>query len=310
MAKVRSPDWGVGTMESHVRNNLWHLLRADSDEAQRARRRLGVGIACAVFLGGLLTAIGFVVVVLALSLAVVVLVATAAGVRALRRHRNELSAVARTTATRSERAFRQVHARARSLSVAALAATTSAGRGFGRSAATHAERTSRQLDARARQLMQSAAVKAREARGPSRPRNIDLQREALRLNAAGTQRRRDGAPGEAIRLHSQALEILRGAEDPHATALVQNNLALALSHVGDDRAATTLFEQAAATVRALGDAEHEGRIMANLAIAHRRHGRVDECDDILRAALTKLRSDSSAYKRVEAELARAGAQNN
>jgi hypothetical protein len=54
-------------MESHVRNNLWHLLRADSDEAQRARRRLGVGIACAVFLGGLLTAIGFVVVVLALS---------------------------------------------------------------------------------------------------------------------------------------------------------------------------------------------------------------------------------------------------
>jgi tetratricopeptide (TPR) repeat protein len=304
-------------MESHVHNSLWHLLRADSDEAQRARRRLGVGIACAVFLGGLLTAIGFVVVVLALSLSVVVIVATAAGVRALRRHRNELSAFGRSAATRAERTFRQVHARARRFSVAALAAGTSAGRGFGRSATTHAGRTSRQLDARARQLdararqlMQSAAVKAREARGPSRPRNIDLQREALRLNAAGTQRRRDGAPDEAVRLHSQALEILRGAEDPHATALVQNNLALALSHVGDDRRATTLFEQAAATVRALGDDEHEGRIMANLAIAHRRHGRVDECDDILRTALTKLRRDSSAYKRVEAELARAGAQHN
>lgn len=297
-------------MESHVHNSLWHLLRADSDEAQRARRRLSVGIACAVFLGGLLTAIGFVIVVLALSLSVVVIVAAAAGVRALRRHRDELSAFGRSAATRADRTSRQVHARARSLSVAALTAGTSAGRGFGRSAATHAERTSRQLDARARQLMQSAAAKAREGRGPSRPRNIDLQREALRLNAAGTQRRRDGAPDEAVRLHSEALEILRGAEDPHATALVQNNLALALSHVGDDRRATTLFEQAAATVRALGDDEHEGRIMANLAIAHRRHGRDDECDDILRAALTKLRRDSSAYKRVEAELARAGAQHN
>ena len=297
-------------MEPHVHNSFWHLLRADSAEAQQARRRLGVGIACAVFLGGLLTAIGFAVVVLALSLAVVVVVATSAGLRALRRHRAELSAFGRSAAARSERTFRQARARARSFAVAASAAATSGGRQFGRSAAAHAERTSRQLDARARHLAQTAAVKAREARGPSRPRHIDLQREALRLNAAGTQRRRDGAPDEAVRLHSQALEMLRSAEDPHATALVQNNLALALSHVGDDRGATTLFEQAAATVRALGDAEHEGRIMANLAIAHRRHGREDECDDILRAALTKLRRDSSAYRRVEAELARAGANNN
>jgi tetratricopeptide (TPR) repeat protein len=297
-------------MESHVHNSLWHLLRADSDEAQRARRRLGVGIACAVFLGGLLTAIGFVVVVLALSLSVVVIVASAAGVRALRRHRSELSAFGRSAATHTERTCRHVNARSRSFAVASLAAARTAGRELGRTAATRAERTSRELDARARQLMQSAAVKAREARGPSRPRHIDLQRQALRLNAAGTQRRRDGALDEAVRLHSEALEILRGTEDPHATALVQNNLALALSHTGDDRRATTLFEQAAATVRELGDAEHEGRIMANLAIAHRRHGRVDECDDILRAALTKLRRDSSAYKRVEAELARAGAAHN
>jgi tetratricopeptide (TPR) repeat protein len=297
-------------MESHVRNNFWHLLRADSAEAQQARRRLGVGIACAVFFGGLLTAIGFAVVVLALSLSVVVVVATAAGVRALRRHRNELSAFGRSAARRSERAVRQAHAHTRSFAVAASAAATAAGRTCGRSAAIQTERTCRRLDARARRLAQAAAVKAREARGPSRPRHIDLQREALRLNAAGTQRRRDGAADEAVRLHSQALEMLRGAEDPHATALVQNNLALALSHVGDDRGATTLFEEAAATVRALGDAEHEGRIMANLAIAHRRHGRVDECDDILRAALTKLRRDSSAYKRVEAELARAGAGHN
>jgi hypothetical protein len=83
-----------------------------------------------------------------------------------------------------------------------------------------------------------------------------------------------------------------------------------LSHVGDDRAATTLFEQAAATVRALGDAEHEGRIMRTWLSLIAGTAASTSATDILRAALTKLRSDSSAYKRVEAELARAGAQNN
>jgi hypothetical protein len=59
-----------------------------------------------------------------------------------------------------------------------------------------------------------------------------------------------------------------------------------------------------ATVRELGDREQEGRIMANLALAHRRHGRSRECEEALRVALTKLRRDSNAYRRVEAELRR------
>src|SRR5262249_58689542 len=105
-----------------------------------------------------------------------------------------------------------------------------------------------------------------------------------------------------IELHKRALEILSDTNDLHAVALTQNNLALAMSHAGEDPAATSLFEQAAATVSWLGDQEQEGKIMANLALAHRRHGRVRESEETLRLALTKLRPDSSAYRRVQAQL--------
>jgi hypothetical protein len=77
-----------------------------------------------------------------------------------------------------------------------------------------------------------------------------------------------------------------------------------MSHAGDDSEATSLFEVAAATVRELGDREQEGKIMANLALAHRRNGRERQCEETLRLALTRLRRDSSAYRRVEAELRR------
>jgi hypothetical protein len=45
--------------------------------------------------------------------------------------------------------------------------------------------------------------------------------------------------------------------------------------------------------------------MANLALAHRRHGRDDESTNVLRLALSKLERDSSAYELVEAQLRRA-----
>ena len=150
----------------------------------------------------------------------------------------------------------------------------------------------------------TALNSARHSLAQPRPRNAELQHEALRLNAEGTKHRRSGAHEQAIELHKRALEILNDADDLHAVALTQNNLALALSHAGDDPGATSLFEQAAATVRELGDREQEGKIMANLALAHRRHGRSDECEQALRVALSKLRRDSNAYRRVEAELLR------
>jgi tetratricopeptide (TPR) repeat protein len=139
----------------------------------------------------------------------------------------------------------------------------------------------------------------------SPPGPIDVQRQALRLNAEGTNHRRQGEYAQAVELHTRALVLLRDVDNPHALALTQNNLALALSHVGDDPTAISLFEQAVATLDALGDRENEGKIMANLALAHRRHGRTDESADVLRLALTKLERNSSAYELVEAELSRA-----
>jgi hypothetical protein len=66
------------------------LLRAVAKEARPARRRLVVGIAFAVFLGGLLTAARLAIVVLGTSLVIVVLVGSTSAVRALRRNRHQL----------------------------------------------------------------------------------------------------------------------------------------------------------------------------------------------------------------------------
>jgi len=258
-------------MESPARTSLWYLLRADSAEAQRARRRLAVGSAFAVFLGGLLTAAGLAIVVFATSLAVVLLVSGISTLRAFRRNRQQLR---RFGGSVLASANRDLH--------------------------THARRCVHLVGASTSHVR--ASVARWNAARVEKP--IDLQREALRLNAAGTRHRRSGAHADAIELHRKALEVLREAHDPHAVALTQNNLALALSHVGEDQSATQLFEQAAAAVHALGDDEHEGRIMANLALAHRRHGRPEECEHALRLAMTKLRQGSSAYRRVEAELTR------
>jgi tetratricopeptide (TPR) repeat protein len=247
-----------------VRNSLWYLVRADAEEARQARRRLVVGSAFAVFLGGLLTAAGLAIVVLAVCLLIVVLVGGTAAVRALRRHRHSIFTKVTTFGSR--------------LGVRAL-------RAF--------RRTRDWIVAQVTNL--AARLRARP---------IDVQHEALRLNVAGAQHRRSGEHAQAIELHERALEMLSETDDLHAVALTQNNLALAMSHAGDDPAATSLFEQAATTVGALGDREQQGKIMANLALAHRRQGRSQECEETLRLALTKLRRDSTAYRRVEAELSR------
>ena len=87
-------------MESPVRNSLWWVLRADSDEARRARGRLGVGLALALLVSGLLTAVGLAMVVFVSSLAVVMFVAGMGLFRAVRRNRVRLkqSACAAVTA--------------------------------------------------------------------------------------------------------------------------------------------------------------------------------------------------------------------
>jgi len=138
-----------------------------------------------------------------------------------------------------------------------------------------------------------------------KPGRLDAQREAIRLNAAGTQHRRSGRYDEAVECHRQALEILGLLGDRHGVALTQSNLALALSRTGDHDWSVGLLEEAAATLRELGDAEHEAQIMANLGLIHRRHGRRKEGDNVLELALSKLNPTSSAYRAIEAELRRA-----
>ncbi|HZC29812.1 MAG TPA: tetratricopeptide repeat protein, partial [Gaiellaceae bacterium] len=133
---------------------------------------------------------------------------------------------------------------------------------------------------------------------------VDPRREAQRLNAAGSEHRRNGRYDEAAECHRRALEILRELDDRRAVALTESNLAIALSRAGDDHWAIGLFEEAAATLRELGDEEHEARIMANLGLAHRRHGRRDEGDSFLRLALAKLSPASNAYRTIESQLVR------
>jgi hypothetical protein len=87
--------------------------------------------------------------------------------------------------------------------------------------------------------------------------------------------------------------------------LTLNNLALALSRADDDAVAVGLFQRAAAILAELGDEQHEGEVIANLGLAHRRHGRGEEADNVLQSALGKLAPASNAYRTVEAELRRA-----
>jgi tetratricopeptide (TPR) repeat protein len=287
-------------MESARRQTLWYLLRADTGDARRARQRLAVGTCLALFLAGLLAAIGMAVVVLALCLLFTGVLAAAAAVRAGRQHRDQLSSAARSFASNVHRGLARAGASAQRHAKRSSSVLAETAQRAGASAQQHAKR-SRVFLAEA---AQQAAAGVRQVQF-SPPRPIDVQREALRLNAAGTNERRRGAYTDAVDLHTRALLLLRDVDNPHAVALTQNNLALALSHVGDDPDAISLFEQAAATLHTLGDNENEGKIMANLALAHRRHGRTLESADVLRLALTKLERHSSAYELVEAELRRA-----
>jgi tetratricopeptide (TPR) repeat protein len=119
------------------------------------------------------------------------------------------------------------------------------------------------------------------------------------------QLRRRGAYSEAAAEHRAALEILRALGDQRSVALTLNNLALTVSHDGDDSTAVALFEEAATILGELGDDQVEGQVMANLGLTHRRHGRSEEANNVLQLALTKLTPASTAYHQVEAELRRA-----
>lgn len=296
-------------------NNLWSLVSANSLEGRRTRRRLGAGAALAVLMSGLLAAIGLGIVVVGFAALVLIVVGGAAALRAFRAYSPGVRSgggriaaavlwLSRVALTEARTALSHGLRLASSL----LAWLRLQAPRLAKDCADCASRARRRLAT----SVSATVMGMRERLEPMQRQRlsegtqpIDLHRAALRLNASGTQHRRNGAYARAVELHRRALDILVGLDDRRAIALTQNNLALALSHLGDDSSATALFEEAAATLRELGEEEHEGQIIANLGLAHRRHGRYEQSESVLKLALTKLTPASRAYETIEAEISRA-----
>jgi tetratricopeptide (TPR) repeat protein len=259
-----------------------------SDRGARLRRRIGAVGAMSLVLCGFLVAIGLGVVVLTLLAAALTAASALALVAVLPRTRQRLGPLVTTSRSNGRRAVHVLAPQGRDAWSASLAAFASARH----SASSTGRRIAR-------------ATRTAVMRFAPRATATELRRQALRLNETGSEHRRNGLYDKAAECHRQALEILRALDDRRAIALTENNLALALSRAGDDHWAIGLFEEAAATLRELGDEEHEAQIMANLGLAHRRHGRREEGDTVLQVALAKLSPASSAYQAIESELLRA-----
>lgn len=280
-------------------NSFWELARERSVDGEVLRRRIMAIGAVAVGLCGFLLAIGLGVVVLLFLAGIVLSVGVAALLTLWPRLRSFVGNGIAHGRDRSRVIRGQLVPRWRKVTGSvcmALVEGRAHGNALARAAAALCCRVGRGV---------SQAGRAATTRFAPRTARVDPKREAIRLNATGTQQRRSGCYHEAVDSHRQALEILRALGDRRGVALTQSNLALAVSRAGDDAWAVGLFEEAAATLRELGDEEHEARIMANLGVTHRRHGRPEEGDNVLELALSKLSPASSAYEAIEAELRRA-----
>jgi tetratricopeptide (TPR) repeat protein len=291
-------------------NSFWEATRHRSVEDEVFRRRIVVVGAVVFGFCGLLFAIGLGVVVLVVVAAIAACIGIAALVRSWPRLSSFGGTCWRWIPARLVPLSREARARGKTLAHAAVRGARHVGEtgratsGVARDGVrVHGRRLAHVSTKTARSIRD--AGRATTIRFAQRAALIDPTREALRLNATGTQQRRSGRYDEAVEYHRRALELLRSVGDRRGVALTQSNLALALSHAGDDAWAVGLFEEAAATLRELGDEEHEAQIMANLGITHRRHGRPEEADNVLELALSKLRPSSSAYQAIEAELRRA-----
>ena len=291
-------------------NSLWEAARQRSVEDEVFRRRFVVVGAVVFGFCGLLFAIGLGVVVFVLLAATAACIGIAALVRSWPRLSSFGGTCRRGIHTRLVPLWRDARVHSRALAHVAAGGARRVGEtgratgGLARPGAHgHGSKLAHLATDAARRI--GDAGRATTIRFAQRAALVDPKREAIRLNATGTQQRRNGRYDEAVEYHRRALELLRSVGDRRGVALTQSNLALALSHAGDDAWAVGLFEEAAATLHELGDAEREAQIMANLGITHRRHGRPEEADNVLELALSKLRPTSSAYQAIEAELRRA-----
>jgi hypothetical protein len=264
--------------------SFWGLARERSLDGEVFRRRIAAIAAFAVALCGFLLAVGLGMLVLVFLAGIVVYVGVVAVIALwprLRTSGGNAIAYVRDRTGAPRRTLVRARAHGSDLALAAAASGSRVSKGIRRTARA------------------SAISFAR------RSVRVDPQREAIRLNATGTQHRRSGRYSEAVECHRHALEILRALGDRRGVALTQSNLALALSHAGDDDWSVGLLEEAAAMLRELGDEECEAQIMANLGVTHRRHGRREQGDHVLELALSKLSPASTAHQAIAAELRRA-----
>ena len=272
----------------------WQLLKERSPRGERVRRRVAVLTGAAVFLIGLLVAVGLTVLVV--FFAAVVVIAGVFALVTLLVSRRDLSVLARHAHT-GYRHARIVGRRVARDTAPAVAA---------------ARRRARDLQPAVSGLVERAATRTRAIdwngwpyAGGAAPVAIeDRRRRALELNARGAQLRSEGHPVQAAEQHQRALQIFREIGDLRAEAPTLNSLALALDDAGDTDAAVEQFEQALAILRDLDDERHEGKVIANFGFTMLRHGEDDRARGLLETALDKLDPESRAAQRVVEQLQR------
>lgn len=244
---------------------------------ERDRNRIAAGAGLIFVIAGCMIAVGLGVIVLGIAALTAVIVGGRIGLRAIRAH---------VDARHAAKKIRGLGDRVKPIA---------------RTSAERVRETTTKVVAEA----QAAGTRLSEQR-PVRSRDrYRLQKEALRLNTAGSDARRRGDPQRASELHLEALEAVRELGDRTAEALTLNNLALALGAAGDEDASIARFSEAHAVACELGAPKYEGLIAANLATAYRRRGYEQQAVQFLHVALEKLPPSSGAYHRVEEELERA-----
>jgi hypothetical protein len=264
----------------------WQLLKENSPRGEFARRRVAVLAGAALFLGGLLIAVGLGTLLLFL----VGIAAVAGGVFLVIRYgrpgripRPDLSGVRR----RAQQGATRVRV------------ASSQGATRVRVASSQVAR-----DVRTRSVDWQGWPYSGGVEPPSADPTDEHQR-AVELNARGAQLRNEGRPEEAAEQHRQALAIFRKLGDRSGEAPTLNSLALALEAAGDTDAALERFEQALVILRDEGDERHEGRVIANLGFTMLRHGEDDRARDLLESALEKLDPESRTAQQVVDQLRRA-----
>jgi tetratricopeptide (TPR) repeat protein len=285
---------------------LWELLRADSPEGARARRRAAATSAMSVSVLAMLVAVGLA----GVALVVVAMVATAScllvAAALFRRHGGRLRGLSALLRARGAEITRRTIRAAGDSSTRAAAWSGPVLRRARFETSARVRTAHLGVSAATRSLVSATAASAAEARGAATSARdrarasvvVDQRRRAVRANTLGVQLRREGDSAAAAEQHQLALELFRAIGDRRAEALTLNTLALALERTGDPRA-IELFEEAATILGELGDEESEGQVIANLALAFRRRGKEQESDEALETALAKLEPQSNAYRKAE-----------